>query len=161
MLAPSWESQDHPDAKKVSKKFKRSLDRPEAAGRSKAFFKSIRKVWLEHEGGWLEPGAVYEIDDQRIENVISRIVAGLTWYEKSKKLPESYTVTVLGSYDDRFSIERIQKIMLQVHSMEPKKTIGNNVFKYWRALSAEEEDYTSVWVFQFYEGAFFIGIVAE
>lgn len=109
-------------------------------------------------------GASVASDDERIEDVIERIVVGLFWVETDKYLPPGYSVDVVGSYDFRYMDWQVQQSVRRLQSEEEPANIGEGVFQYWwsRAENAPpEETHRSDWMLQFYEGTTFLCRVAR
>lgn len=109
-------------------------------------------------------GATVAQDDERIEDVIERIVVGLFWIENDKYLPLDYTVDFVGSYDPNYMNWPVQESVRRLQSGEESVNIGEGVFQYWwsRAEDAPPgETHRSDWVLKFYEGTTFLCRVAR
>ena len=109
-------------------------------------------------------GATVAQDNERIEDVIERIVVGLFWKENDKYLPLDYTVDIVGSYDLNYINWPVQESIRRLQSGEESVNIGDGVFQYWwsRAEDAPpEETHCSDWLLQFYEGTTFLCRVAR
>ena len=109
-------------------------------------------------------GATVAPDDERIEDVIERIVVGLFWIENDKYLPPEYTVDVVGSYDSNYRNWPAQEATRRLQSEEEPVNIGQGVFQYWWSWAENappEETHRSDWMLQFYEGTTFLCRVAR
>ena len=108
-------------------------------------------------------GATVAPEDERIGDVIERIVVGLFWKENDKYLPPDYTVEVVGSYDPRYMNWPVQQSVRRLQSEAPVN-IGDGVFQYWWSWAEQaspEETHRSDWMLRFYEGTTFLCRVAK
>lgn len=109
-------------------------------------------------------GATVAQDDERIEDVIERIVVGLFWIENDIYLPLDYSVEVAGANELNNRYWSIQDSIRRLKNEEEPVNIGDGVFQYWwsRAEDAPtEEKHCSDWLLQFYEGTTFLCRVAR
>jgi hypothetical protein len=100
------------------------------------------------------------VDMKRINNVIKRIVRGLFYKEKNRRLPDNYQVwsyhidDVINEYSrllGTFMMKDIITSILQGKSL----TIGNGVFRYWFKFMIDEEN-SSAFVLSFYDRVNFL-----
>lgn len=104
-------------------------------------------------------GATVAPDDERIGDVIERIVVGLFWVETDKYLPHDYSVNIVGSNELNYSNWSIQESIHRLQSEEDPVNIGNGVFQFWWSWAEDappEETHSSDWLLQFYEGTTFL-----
>ena len=109
-------------------------------------------------------GATVAHEDERIEDVIERIVVGLFWIENDKYLPPDYTVDIVGSYDPNYRNWPVQESIRRLQIEEDSVNIGDGVFQYWWSWAEHappEETHRSDWMLQFYEGTAFLCRVAR
>ena len=109
-------------------------------------------------------GATVAPDDERIEDVIERIIVGLFWKENDKHLPDEYAVDIVGSYDHKYWDLSIQPSIRRLQSEEEPVNIGEGVFQYWWSWAEQaspEETHRSDWMLRFYEGTTFLCRVAK
>ena len=157
-------NEGHPAAAVLRAKGFRSLDDPNARGYAKSFFKNVNPGWVRYANGMIATGATMTLDDQRIEDVIERIVVGLFWKENDKHLPDDYAVDIVGSYDHKYWDVAIQHSIRKLQSEVAPVNIGAGVFQYWWSWAKHatpEETHRSDWMLQFYEGTTFLCRVAR
>ena len=109
-------------------------------------------------------GAAVAQDDERIEDVIERIVVGLFWIENDKYLPLDYSVDVAGTNELNYGYWSIQELIRRLKNEEEPVNIGDGVFQYWWSWAEDappEETHCSDWLLQFYEGTTFLCRVAR
>ena len=154
----------HAAARQLQKNGLRSLQDPNAGGYSSPPFTTGNQNWPSSLGSSFAPiyGTTVARDDERIEDVIERIVVGLFWIEHDKYLPPDYAVDVVGSYDYRDWM--FQQSIHRLQSEEEPVSIGGGVFQYWWSWAEEappEEPHRSDWLLRFYEGMTFLCKVAR
>ena len=93
----------HVAARQLQESGLRSLQDPNAGEFSNPLFNIENQYWPSSLASSLAPvyGTTVAHDDERIGDVIERIVVGLFWTENDKYLPPDYAVEVVGSYDSQ------------------------------------------------------------
>src|SRR5438445_6283846 len=87
------DAKGHPDRDAVLPVVLRSLNRPEARGFAKAFWKNTRYAErMSPSGLFLSSGRVYEAEGRRMDRVAVRIVKGLVFHETHKRVPDDHKV---------------------------------------------------------------------
>ena len=158
-LAARRDVGDHPEASKVMEKTYRSLRRPEAKGLKRSFLNNVDFFYFVNEMGFVEPGAGYFPDRERLGRVASRIIRGLFWHKTNERLPNHYEV-------DASVVEQPQQIDKQLANMcaevlkEEPIALGNDVFSCWHK-STPEDKFTSLWILQFYKRIHFLGVTTK
>ena len=147
------DSSEHPEAKKVSERVWRSLEKPEAGGLNKLVLGNVRELFHLNERGFFEPGMSFNVDLQRLDLVASRIVRGLFWKEFGERLPNDYVVSAFNDSGIANMDENTLGIFRSVLE-ENSKTVGNKVFRYWRR-AVPENKHSTAWILLFYESVWF------
>lgn len=153
---------EHPEAVRVLPAVQKGLRRPKARGFRKAFLSALRKAEIRTPGGlYLGKTTVLAVDFVRLERVASRIVQGLFYHEKGKRLPEQYEAVAYAP--SKWAFSRNEEVTHQLVelvtyvSSQPLTAIGDGVFSY-KFCSCDEDDNAIVCVLIFYEGITFVGM---
>ena len=150
---------DHPEASKVMEKSFRALHYPEAKGLKRSFLNNVDFFYYVNELGFIEPGASYSPDLERLGRVASRIVKGLYWHKTNERLPDHYEVDA-GVVDQlRQFDEQLTNMCAEVLKEEPL-ALGNDVFKCWHK-STPEDRFSSLWILQFYTNIHFLCVTTN
>jgi hypothetical protein len=154
----------HPDAKRNLRPIMNSLQRPQFQGMAKTLMKDLREVWLRTPSGiYTERAQAFDVDLNRIFRVVERTVRGLFFAETKKRLDPAYCVRVESN--DTLSrqapdlLEHITRTILTPLSLRPAKVIGNEVFVYRYAITAEDPN-ASAWALTFYGNVPFLATTA-
>ena len=144
----------------------RSLQDSNAGELSNPLFNTVNQSWPGNLVSSLpfDYGATVAPDDERIEEVIERIVVGLFWIENDKYLPPDYTVEIVGSYDPRYMNWPVQQSLRSLQSEVAPANFGDGVFQYWWSWAEHAppgETHRSDWMLRFYEGTTFLCTVAR
>lgn len=156
----------HVAARQLQKSGLRSLQDPNAGELSYPLFNFRNRPW---PGNLVSSppfyyGASVGPDDERIEDVIERIIVGLFWRETDKYLPLDYSVDVVGSYDSTYMDWQVQQSVRRLRNEKEPANIGEGVFQYWWSWAEHTqpgEAHRSDWMLQFYEGMIFLCRVAR
>ena len=156
----------HDAAKRLQESGMRSLQDPNAGEFSNPLFNARNHYFQRNWTSPLSPvyGAPVSLDDERIGDVVERIVVGLFWIENNKYLPFDYEVEVVGSYDHKYLDWPAQQSVHRLQSEEEPVNIGKGVFQYWWSWTEQappREPHTSDWMLRFYEGVTFLCRVAR
>ena len=157
----SSQCRGHAAARQLQENGLRSLQDPNAGELSNPLFNTWDQSWPGNLASSLPfaHGATVAPDDERIEDVIERIVVGLFWIENDKYLPPDYTVGIIGSYDPRYRDWPVQQSVRRLQDEDDRINIGEGVFQYWWSWTKDappEETHRSDWMLQFYEGTTFL-----
>ena len=160
-LIMSKECSEHPQAKELLRRVYRNLEREESKGYRLKLADSLSHCLVEYSPGLPEPGFENSIDLQRIGNVVSKTVRGLLWSKTGLRLPESYGIIVVPSFNFDFLPTRLMAQVAQVEARErrtesERASIGKGAFEHWWAWTTRESDKRSEWVLRFYEGHYFV-----
>ena len=156
----------HAAARQLQENGLLSLQDPNAGEFSGPLFTFADQYWPSSLASPLAPGYGTTVarDDERIEDVIERIVVGLFWKEDDKYLPDDYAIDIVGSYDHKYWDLSIQHSIRKLQSEIAPVNIGDGVFQYWCSWAEEappEEPHRSDWLLRFYEGLTFLCKVAR
>lgn len=144
----------------------RSLQDPNTGELSNPLFSIGNQAW---SGNWVSSppsdyGGTVAPDDERIEDVIERILVGLFWIENDKYLPSDCTVDIVGSYEPNYSNWSFQESIRKLQSEEEPVNVGDGVFQFWWLWAENappEETHCSDWLLQFCEGTTYLCRVAR
>lgn len=137
----------------------RSLRRSEAAGLTKSFLSRMRPVMLRSASGlYLGRRMGYDVDDDRLIRVLTRIVKGLFFHEKGYRLPDTHEA--VAELEPRREpgadgLTDEMKVLAALRA-QPVRMLGNGVFSY-RFLFTQDDPDCSVWQMTFYEAVHSIG----
>ena len=120
---------------------------------NKLLLGNVREIFHMNERGFYEPGISFNVDLQRLDQVASRIVLGLYWKEFGERLPGDYVVSAFNDSGIANMDEHVLGIFRSVLK-EGSKTVGNQVFRYWRK-AVPEDKYSTAWILLFYESVYF------
>ncbi|MCY3710236.1 MAG: hypothetical protein OXG26_15190 [Caldilineaceae bacterium] len=137
----------------------RALEYPEAEGLKRSFLNNVDFFPIVNEMGFIEPGAGYFPDLERLERVASRIIRGLFWHTKNERLPDHYEVDASVIEHPQQINEQLMNMCAEVLKEEPI-SLGNDVFKCWHK-SIPEDKFASLWILQFYRKIHFLGVTLD
>lgn len=155
MLAMRHDTFDHPDVQGVLPKVYRSLAYKEQRGFLKSILKTIEEKEVKTPAGiYLGKKSFYDVDFNRLDSVVERIVRGLYSVQNQNIYPvkgkiKSYTVEGLATLNEQTK-NRIAELLANA----PEKVIGNNTLKI-RMAKGESND-LGIWLLTFYEKVEFI-----
>lgn len=158
-LAARRDVGDHPEASKVMEKTYRSLRRPEAQGLKRSFLNNVDFFYFVNEMGFIEPGAGYFPDRERLGRVASRVIRGLFWHKINRRLPNHYEVDASVVEQPQQISEQLANLCAEVLKEDPI-ALGKGVFKCW-FKSTPEDKFTSLWILQFYNKIHFLGVTTN
>ncbi|HEX7183527.1 MAG TPA: hypothetical protein VF756_16960 [Thermoanaerobaculia bacterium] len=104
----------------------------------------------------------YEADLNRLNRTANRIVKGLFFHHRGRRLPEGVNIKALcleGIQSDREGLQMLQET-LAVLQGQPLIMKGRGAFGYRYFLLNDNPD-SSVWLFSFYEKIHFVGLTAS
>lgn len=155
---------DHPAAAALLPSVLKGLRRPEAAGRRNGFLASAHKTEMQTLSRlYLGDVYVYYGETARVERVATRIVQGLFYHERGRRLPneykaEAYLVSKFDVRRDKKQLNQLSELAIFTSS-QPLKTIGDGVFGY--KFCGYDDDKATVWVLIFYEKVIFVGLTYQ
>ena len=150
----------HTEARRTWETVFRSLQRPEAGGLRVSLLHRLRPVDLHTASGvYVGQRLAVDVDLERIERVIKRIVKGLFFREMGRRLPDTHEATAMT--DPRFlpgeeTMASLRSILAALRA-QPVREIGKGVFSYRFVVAADQPDAT-VWLLCFFEGLWTIGV---
>ncbi|MCY3770783.1 MAG: hypothetical protein OXG98_01975 [Gemmatimonadetes bacterium] len=158
LLIRERRTENHSEARKVRQKFYRALQREESRGYTKSIVDNIVPLDVFTQAGiYIGSAGGYEVDHERLDRVVERIIKGLYSNTHRTRLPDSYEVEVwddnyLAEFDQDTQDEFLRPFM-SMNGQPPTKAIGNGVFAYWY-LQAVDSDFVTAWVLRFYNSVF-------
>ena len=158
-LAPRRDVGDHPEASKAMEKAFRALQYPEAKGLKRSFLNNVDFFYFVNELGFIESGAGYSPDLERLGRVASRIIKGLFWHIENERLPNHCEVDAAVVDQPQQINEQLANMCAEVLKEDPI-TLGSDVFKCWQK-STPEDKFTSLWILQFYNKIHFLGVTTN
>jgi hypothetical protein len=158
VLHARLETGGHPELLKLKPTLAKSLRRRESVGFHRRIRNSMFKAELiSKEGIYLGAAPAMSVQGKRLERSGTRIIKGLFFAEKGRRLPDSHEAFAfadpLRGKDDPEALLRVLTFLLQ----QPANIIGNNVFSY-RYHFDEEDPNRSAWLMVFYEAMLFLGL---
>ena len=161
-LALRIDSYNHPDIQKILPSVIRSYKKDHKVGYRKSFFKTLRHVELRTPSGlYVGSTGAYNVEIERLDNVVLRIVLGLFYQVKGERLPDSYRPFTFSDWAFGNLAEPgktdITNTLISPLSRKPRSIIGDNTFTY-RFQFFDEDPNLSIWLLTFYEAIFYIGI---
>lgn len=157
-IAFSRQASANSEAKEVTQKSLDAFldDRATKFRRSTA--EKMQRCFVLNESGFFEPSLAYELDEQRIANVVTKTVQGLLWFKTGMRLPKGYGVAVFPSYNIGSLAPPERAILLHLDSREPE-IIGKGIFEYRWDFRRPDGTCDSVWLLRFYENISFLCFV--
>lgn len=142
-------------------KVKRSLKRRESLKYTSNLISGIEMVdVLTKSGLYIGRKARYDVDLNRLRNVINRVTKGLYYYEEKRILDENYdviTFTMEDIYDWDLNTQKIWIERIIYRLFNEQKHILDKIFMY--SYFTTKDDYNaSVWLSGFYMKVFFISL---
>lgn len=165
MLLLSIDAYGHPEVYKLLPQILRSLNKPEKAGFSRAFYKTLQAVELRTKSGlYLGNAGKYTVDENRLNKVLERIVLGLFFHEKGYRLPKSHTLDIYSGWQLKQSLpdapDEIKSCFQQVYQIidtVTPKIIGNDVFSYKVSFPSSQDQNFSIWWITFFKEIIYLG----
>jgi hypothetical protein len=163
VLALKETAGDHPDAKGVRESVLRSLARPQSRRFSRYFLNRTARVNVHTPAGlYVGKRLSYDVDLERLDRVAARVVKGLFYALKGKRIPQEYMV-VAHCEDGLQNLSAADQETLRQTVVIPvlsgtQGTVANNVMKYWVAFEPTNE-YVSAWILEFYLNVRFLVFV--
>jgi hypothetical protein len=163
VLALKETAGDHRDAKGVRESVLRSLARPRSRRFSRYFLNRVSRVNVHTPAGlYLGKRLSYDVDLERLDRVAARVVKGLFYTLKGKRIPQEYMV-VAHCEDGLQDLSTADQETLRQTVVIPvlsgtQGTAANNVMKYWVAFEPTNE-YVSAWILEFYLNVRFLVFV--
>ena len=154
----AWETFTHPEARDLTQKALGSVGRDEAGGFRRSIAENLRVCYVANDKGFVQPTLACLLDEQRINNVVEKIVQGLVWEKTKMRLPRDYEISVFPSFYNRFFSPLERQLLLRLKSRKPE-TIGNDIFEYWREFRFPMKACDSLWLIRFYRGIYFLCFV--
>ena len=151
---------EHLQARRSWEALFRSLQRPEARGLRASFLNSVHPVSFISPRGLYKGAAVaYDVDLERVNRVLTRIVKGLFFHEMGYRLPDTHEV--FTAIDPPVDLERERDTnefrVFAALLTRPIIEIGDGVFSY-RFLSSGEDSDSTVWLLTFYGAILAVGL---
>ena len=159
MIALSAKGQGDENLKTVSDATVRALIRPQAAGFQKSIVSGIQETFVPGPAGTFKPALVGNVDLERFDRVVARIIRGIFSFERGVRLASEYAVV-------NYSLEGLRRVPIEVGrqlqvmiepiiAREPKH-IGGPQFIYWSDYNPEDPN-VSMWIMVIHRHHFFIG----
>jgi hypothetical protein len=154
---------EHPEVLKNKVKIRRLFQKPDKQRFRASFLNRLAVVDSYTPAGiYLGKKPAFQANMKRVNNVVKRIVRGLFYKEKGRRLPDGYQVCcyifdILNEHPYLLGVFMMKDIInstLQGKSV----TIGNDVFRYWCKFNVDEEN-ISTWVLFFYGRVNFLAFV--
>ena len=145
----------HPVVREILPKALRSLANAEQEGFRIAFLKGLRKV-PSYTASGLYAGhrGAYDVNMQRVDAVVGRIVKGLFYKQSGRRLPDNYEVTVLSEdVLKRFGpaeLAELRRMLAAIFSAGARAGFQTSVFGYVSTVDSADAN-TSAWLLTFYE----------
>ncbi|MDH3690386.1 MAG: hypothetical protein OEU36_12990 [Gammaproteobacteria bacterium] len=164
VIAMEEKAGEHSEAKRIHATIWRSLQKPRKKRFRHALLSSIREVDHTSPGGiYLGKARAYNVDLTRLTRVVERITRGLFLHHTGRRLPLHCTIDAFSprglSGKDSTAPQTMLELVEQTRANQ-MYTIGNDVFCYRYAVSAEQKN-SSVWVFVVYQGMSFISLTRD
>ncbi len=154
---------DHPDVRAILPVIYRSLKKPRKVGLKNAVLNNIHYRNLRTPGGiFLGPRATYDVELDRLDRVVARIIRGLYHHHTATRIPNDYNVAVFS--EDGLRVSPSNLLQLQTEVLDPLSrtaihSVGGTVFRY-RYAAVATDPLSSAWLLTFYERVSFLGLVA-
>ncbi|MDQ3258117.1 MAG: hypothetical protein M3R15_30245 [Acidobacteriota bacterium] len=112
--------------------------------------KARSEPFYTHGGVYLGDFPSFPIDENRVKGIFATLVRGLYYDARKKRFPDHYIFEVLRYYP--WDFRDVLQVFSQMHPNGPR--VLGNVFG-CAFLSAEEDPYSTFWLFWFYERVLF------
>ncbi|MBC8484970.1 MAG: hypothetical protein H8D45_02905 [Bacteroidetes bacterium] len=158
MLALRIDAFDHPEAKKIIPSVIRSYEKKHKIGFRKSLFDNLREVELRTKSGLIvgKTGA-YNVDFDRLNVVVIRIIKGLFYKEKGQRLPNTHYVLVYSDTAVNLSPESKIKTTIINPLLNKEPTVfGDEIFTY-RFSFLQDDPLSSIWLLVFFKSIYFVG----
>jgi hypothetical protein len=160
ILSLRHDAHEHSDVHEVWPTVRKSLKRSEAMGFRRSLIKTIRIAELRTNAGLhIGKAAVYDADLSRLNRVVERIMKGLFFYHRGKRLPDDLRANVYAldgfTQSDVEVAECFVRFYQFVHEAE-LHVIGENVFSYRMRFLSDVPD-AGIFFCTFYNAMSFIG----
>jgi hypothetical protein len=143
------EGDDQPSQCDAASRAIRHLSHANSAGNQTRFVRDVR-IFQSDDG---HEEMVYEVDRQRTERTVARIVQGLWFHVNKEPLPAEY---VASARDLEMLPQSAVKEILAPLDPQPENHVGE-VFAY-KFLAATDDQYGSLWSLSFYNSSFYFGM---
>jgi hypothetical protein len=152
-----------PEVQGINEAVLKGLGRPQARGFLNSVFRSLTSVELRTPAGiYLGKAPGFNVNLARLNRVVRRIVTGLFYRERDTRLPDGY-VAFAYAEDGLRELDKAKRDQLRTWcaraQARPGWSIGGSVFSYW-FTPGDDDPFTSVWAFVFYQRVNFIGLTA-
>jgi hypothetical protein len=156
------DSYNHPDVQKLLPSVVRSYRKPTKIGYRNALLNTLRQVELRTPSGlYAGTTGAYDVDMNRLNKTVTRIVRGLFYTERGVRLPESHMVAVYSDWQlDGLAGDQKSKLVSTITAPLMKKlpkVIGEETFTY-RFQFFEEDPFMSVWLMRFYGAILYLAL---
>jgi len=148
---------EHVEGSKLFKAVMRSLTRIQSAGYKKSFLSGIKdlEVFTPH-GLYLGEVSTYDVELTRVDKVAARMIKGLYYKERSKRLSDEYEVNTYSMTN--LIAKQFHGIVQTLLQLPPNFVGKREVFSYW-SMSTKDDPDSSVWLLLFFEATAFIGFI--
>jgi hypothetical protein len=153
MIALRRDVADNPSAAFAIDAIHRSFTKPHKIGFTRALLKSINELPVHTPAGlYLGQATSYDVDLQRLCNVIERTTRGLYFHEFGARLPAdhrcvTYALDGFASLGPEVNAT-IGRVLNHARSGK-KRTFGNNAFTYW-VRRLDDPNPATLWAFIVY-----------
>jgi hypothetical protein len=158
-LASRHETDDSAAAKELRRILFRSFDR--SPGWRAGWFEKTRFVEFIDDLGQRDVKMQYQMDYDRLAGVVERIIRGLHYHEFGAPLPKDCPILIMQDWSleakHKSAESKVAKFIASLTN-EIEKTIKEGVFSY-RRTSVEGDDLTAVWLLQFFDCIWTLGLV--
>ncbi len=162
VLVSRWDTIAHPEAQAVWPAAMRSLKKPQKRRFKDAFLRVVHNVDVHSPAGiYLGTRGMYDVDIERLNKVICRIVAGIFYHHHSRRVPDTFTISsfymdVLDLYaTDSY---RLFTDIVQALIQRQPNVIGRDVFAYWYQ-HLDDNVTSSAWLLRFYGKVYWVSII--
>jgi hypothetical protein len=158
-IVARWETDDLPAAQELRQIVFRSFER--RPGWKEGWFAKTRFVEFIDEFGQPDNKMQYQMDYDRLARVAERIIRGLHFNEFGELLPKDCPILIMQDWAlDNVNRSPDSKVDKFIASLDGgiARTIHEDIFSY-RRESVEGEKLTAVWLLQFFNCIWFLGLV--
>ena len=157
-LAFRWDVSDHPAAPAIRDKALRATER--ARGFRHLFTHTLEDAPIVTHGDlYVEEGGRFEVDIERINRMLARIVRGLYYKKLGTALATSHDVTIIPDEILEQSDVRLRNEILtawQPHVQEEPETFGNETFLFFWYVDIVKSQ--TCWLLVFFSRGIFFAI---
>ena len=163
MIALSAKGERNASFDTLVEKTVRSLVRPEAAHFRESIMRGLSETFIPSPAGVLVPAVLGDVDLSRFDKVIARIIKGIFFDERGRRLHSDYEVVSYSTAGlTRVSVavgQRLQSYIGPLLARDPKQ-IGGPEFLYWSDYNPSDID-QSWWILLIHRHHSFIGWTVE